>query len=92
MDDNQVTNILNLVLIILLPILLILVTIWIILMIKTKKSEKKVEISNYDKGKTNDKEKKVVKDYTKESIYNFMDFEDIKDNLIIRKKGNANNR
>ena len=87
MDDNQITNILNTVLIILLPTLLILVTIWIILMIKTKKSESKAKTSDFEKQKINDNGKKTIKGYTKDSIYNFMDFEDIKDNLIIRKKG-----
>ena len=87
MNDIQITNMLNTVLIILAPVLVILIIVWVILLFKSKKSNKIQDMGSVNIQKEKPKASSLKQEYTKESIYSFMDFEDIKDNLIIRKKG-----
>lgn len=67
-------------------ILITLIGVVIILHIKEKINEN--EEKQLERDKVGDKEiKKSEKGYTKETIFDFMEFEKIEDNMIIQKKG-----
>lgn len=60
---------------------------------KTKKEENKIIASDVDSDKSKEKEKKIDNygrfqgELTTESIYQFMEFDEIVDNMIVRKNG-----
>lgn len=86
MNNNQIMDLLTILLIVMLVVLFVLVLTFIILKIKTskpkiKKKEKTVN-SKKSKGESN-----VEKTYNKQSIFDFMEFDQIKDNMIIQKNG-----
>lgn len=83
MSNNQIVDILTIVLGIMISVLFILCVIFVILKIKSskpkdKKAEKKVAV----KGQST-----VPQNYNKQSIYKFMEFDKIDDNMIIQKDG-----
>ena len=51
---------------------------------RTKEEEKAISIKNSAETNTNSN-LKVAKEYTKESIYNFMEFEKVEDSMIVQK-------
>ena len=51
---------------------------------RTKEEEKAISIKNSTETNTNSN-LKVAKEYTKESIYNFMEFEKVEDSMIVQK-------
>lgn len=81
MSDDQITEFLTMILYILVPVVILLAIIWVALTIKGSKKigEKSVE------KKIIEDPIKTKKEYNKKSIYDFMDFEDIVDNMIIKK-------
>lgn len=85
MDNDQISQFLTIILSILLVVLFVLVTIFIILNIKKKQSEKDPKTK-----KENEKvqpKNSVDTSYNKQSIFDFMEFDKIEDNMIIRKDG-----
>lgn len=92
MENNQILNILQIVLILMVSILFVLVMVFVILKLKKDKESNKKAV-NIGKAKTNNKlqEKKNVsnttKTYSKQSIFDFMDFDKIEDNMIIQDNG-----
>lgn len=86
MSNDEITNLLSIILVLMLGILALLVIIYIVIIMKTRKANKKE--TNEDKlvksvnvnSKTKEKQ-----EYNKQSIYTFMDFDKIEDNMIIRK-------
>lgn len=83
MDNNQLINLLTILLGIMLSILFILCIVFLVLKFKSKKpKEKKVENQSTKKTKS-----VVPQNYTKESIFKFMEFDKIDDNMIIQKDG-----
>lgn len=85
MDSDQITQFLTIILVALVVILFILFTIFIVLSVKRRnenkpKKEKKEEIPVASKPKE-------TTSYNKQSIYNFMEFDKVEDNMIIRKNG-----
>ena len=88
MNDNEITKVFSVVLIVLFVILVSLLVVYVILLSKTKKTkeEKKTLKNNNEKKKEVNKEN--VKEYTKESIFSFLEFDKIEDNMIITKNGN----
>ena len=85
MENDQISKFLTIILVLLIVILFILLTVFLILTIKRKKEErpkreqegnKKVEVKKKDSG------------YNKQSIFEFMEFDKVEDNMIIRKNGN----
>lgn len=83
MNNNQMIDILTIVLGIMISILFILCTIFVILKIKTRKpKEKKVE-----KKVATKEQSAVPQSYSKQSIYKFMEFDKIDDNMIVQKDG-----
>lgn len=85
MENNpeQLLKIFNILLVVMLCILLVLIVILAIIKIREikKKKPKKDE-----KGKKNTTTT-TVDDYSKESVYDFMEFDSIEDNMIVRKDG-----
>lgn len=84
MNNNQMINILTVILGIMISILIILCMVFIVLKFRSNKpNKKKLEKSNVtSKGKSAD-----VKTYNKQSIFKFMEFDSITDNMIVQKDG-----
>ena len=93
MEENVISNMLSIALIVLIAILMLLSIIYIILRVKSKKPENPDEGKISDKklstkGKDNSKKNTSVStSYTKESIFDFMEFDGVEDNMIIQKNG-----
>ena len=85
MDNNQLINFLTILLGIMTGVLFILCVVFLILKLKTKEPMKKTVSSK----ETNRESKKnvVPQSYKKESIFKFMEFDKIDDNMIIQKDG-----
>lgn len=82
--NDQMLNILTYLLIAMVFILFVLVIIYIIL--KLKKDSNKMsnkQVNNTAKNKSNS----TTTQYGKQSIFNFMEFNQVKDNMIVQKKG-----
>ena len=89
MSNDEITNLLSIVLIIMVCVLFALVFIYILFKIKTKPKNINNETmipGNSKKGKNNT-EQTVNNSYNKQSIFSFMEFDKIEDNMIIRKNG-----
>ena len=80
MTNNQIANMLLVVLGIMVTILIVLICIFIYIRFKSKKRTKSEEANS--SGKT-----KVQQLYNIQSIFNFMEFDKIEDNMIVQKKG-----
>lgn len=88
--NNQTVNILTYVLIFMIVILAILTIIFIILKVKEKQKDKPKGTIQDKKNKNAEETKgkgKAATEYTKESIFSFMEFDGIEDNMIIQKEG-----
>ena len=85
-DENMLSQVLMIALGALIFVLMILTMILVVLKAKEKsrKSEKKKNITD---KKISVEKKLNTPEYNKESIYNFMDFDKIEDNMIIQKNG-----
>lgn len=81
MSDNEITSLLTGILIIMVVILFILLIAFVVLRIRTSKKPKEKKIKN------NKEAEPLKKEYNKQSVFDFMDFDKIEDNMIIRKKG-----
>ena len=82
MSNNELTSILMSVLAVMVFILFLLVGIYFILKMKNNKKKNKPEQANYN-STTNS----ATQGYDKQSIFNFMEFDKIEDNMIIQKNG-----
>lgn len=90
MNNDQITNLLTIVLAIMLVILFVLIIVYIVLRAKTKnpkKSKNNETIANTNKMGNKSKTTVSPVAYNKQSIFSFMEFDKIEDNMIIRKKG-----
>ena len=89
MSSDQLTNILTIILFIMLGILGILVIVYIALRIKEKnrKNKKNINVQKDTSNKEADTTLKTSGEYTKKSIYSFMKFDAIQDNMIISNNG-----
>lgn len=81
---ENIVNLLGIIAILLVFIILILIGVyaWIVYTSKNKKESKKEELTEEEKNK-----KYTSTGLPKESIYSFMEFDDIRDNMIVRKNG-----
>ena len=86
MSDNQISNFLGMALAIFGSILIILVIIFIIVLYKEKKQNKK-KSKNLKIQNNENKDVKKNQDYTSKSIFGFMEFDKIEDNMIIKNSG-----
>ena len=82
MTNNEIANLLMMVLGIMILILFCLIVIYIIIRIKSKQKEKTAINNEQTSNKS-----KIQQMYNVQSIFNFMEFEKIEDNMIIQKKG-----
>ena len=86
MNNNQMINLLTILLGIMIGILVILCIVFLVLKVKSnkpkpkQKQEKKKEISKKE-------DRIAIQTYNKESIFKFMEFDKIDDNMIIQKDG-----
>jgi len=86
MDDNQITQLLTYLLIFMVFILLTLLVVFIIVKRKDSKRKKaeQSEFSSENVGPTST----ATSGYNKQSIFKFMEFDKIEDNMIVKKNGN----
>lgn len=84
MGNDQISNFLTVILIVLMVVLFILITIFIALTIKGRKKNKSVKLNKEEKDT---KINKAETGYNKQSIFDFMEFDKIEDNMIVRKNG-----
>lgn len=82
MTNNQIAGLLTMVLGIMITILLVLIIVYIVIKLKSKQKEK-VEVNE---SKVNNKTK-VQQLYNVQSVFNFMEFDKIEDNMIVQKDG-----
>lgn len=89
MNNDQITNLLTVVLCIMIGILFFLFVIYIILKLRENKRNKRVQenisVKNQKKEPANTAKAQV--EYNKQSIFSFMKFDKIEDDMIIRKNG-----
>lgn len=93
-NDNSISQLLSMLLMALIFILFLLIIIYVVLRLKNKAKEKKANqkkvlndgVQNTKKEKKSKSNKNSVA-YNKKSIFDFMEFDDIQDNMIIQKKG-----
>lgn len=89
MSNDQITNLLSIVLIVMLVVLFLLVIIYFIIKAKTNpKKEKKAKDNISQSNTKKNTQKSTAINYNKQSIYSFMEFDKIEDNMIVRKNGN----
>lgn len=82
-NADQITQILTLVLVVMIFVLVILAAAYLFFWMKSKKKTQEEKVSN----KSVSDARKIAKEYTKQSIFKFMDFDNIEDNMIVQKKG-----
>lgn len=93
MENTVISEMLMWILIGMIGLLFFLVVVYIILKLKTstKKEEKPQEDIELMQDKPKDKEKKKKNTdavtYTKQSIFDFMEFDEVQDNMIVQKSG-----
>ena len=82
MTSNQIASLLMMILGLMLVVLIVLVCIYVYIRLKSKQKNN----SETDKGNINGKTK-VQQMYNVQSIFNFMEFDKIEDNMIVQKNG-----
>lgn len=92
-NSDQISQILTIVLVSMLALLAVLVLIYLVILMKNKKQQKELNSNNQENNKLNNNKKnkkettKKIESYSKQSIYDFMEFDKIEDNMIIQKNG-----
>ena len=84
MSDNEISVFLTSLLIVMIVVLVCLVIAYVVIMMKTSNKKKK---DKTEEIKTKEKAPTVSNLYNKQSIFDFMNFEKIEDNMIVRKSG-----
>lgn len=84
-NNDQITQMLTILLIVMVFIFMALAIVFVFFWLRSKN---KKEIVSQTKGiKPESDAKKIAKEYTVESIFKFMEFDGIEDNMIVQKKG-----
>lgn len=86
LNPDQLTNILMIVLVVMVMLLFMIAGIYLVIRLNRKKLEEGNKIQDKNKKVVSDA-KKIAKEYTKESIYDFIEFDKVEDNMIIQKNG-----
>ena len=86
MSDNQISNFLTISLVVLVSVFFVLLVILLVLMLKERNQSKSKHTGNNGIPEENKNVKKDI-EYTKNSIFSFMEFDKIEDNMIVRKNG-----
>ena len=89
MDENVITNILSMILWIMIPICVILLFIYIILQVKSRTANNpKTKETNINKEeKITEKNDTKMVTLSRKSVFDFMEFDKVEDNMIIQKEG-----
>lgn len=87
MNNNQVINFLTVILVFMVCILFILCIIFVALRIKSVKPKIKKQNKGKDKEANKNTTSNSTQAYHKESIFKFMEFDKIEDNMIVQKDG-----
>jgi len=85
MTNDQLTQLLLIVLAVMSVIFVVLVIVFFIVRQKEKKKKKEEETSDGEKALGNNT---ATKGYNKQSIFKFMEFDKVEDNMIVQKNGN----
>jgi len=86
---EQLTNILMIILMVMVFVLMILAVAYLVIKMNANKKQKNNSIQDTNRTTTATSDaKKIAKEYTKESIFKFMEFDKIEDNMIVQKNGN----
>ena len=86
MEDNAITSLLSVLLVFMLILLGVLIVVYFVLRSKTKNKEKKKNVT-HDEQSVKVKSPQIESGYSKQSIFDFMEFDDVKDNMIVQKNG-----
>ena len=88
MSSNDMVTILTVVLIALMFIVMVLIAIFVTMKVKEKKEKKDQEVIKYKDAKDTvvKSNSKQAKEYETKSIFDFMEFENVKDNMIVQKR------
>lgn len=86
MEDNAITSLLSVLLVFMLILLGVLIVVYFVLRSKTKNKEKKKNIAKEEQS-VKVKSPQIESGYSKQSIFDFMEFDDVKDNMIVQKNG-----
>lgn len=86
-NPEQIAQILTTVLIAMLIILGALVFVYLTIFFKNKNKEQKLDKNDVQKNKEKAKSEKASAGYGKQSIFDFMEFDKIEDNMIVQKNG-----
>ncbi len=95
MDSNAISNILGVILILLIALLMILSVVFLILKGKESANKRKEKNTSNKTNSNNGVKKtdtKAAITYNKKSIFDFMEFDSITDNMIVQKDGRRLNR
>ena len=88
MDNNSTRQILIIALMFLIILLFILLIAYIVIKVKNKVDSKNTSSKTTDNdNEVNGKKQKDLVSYNKKSVFDFMEFDDIEDNMIIQKNG-----
>lgn len=87
MSSDQMTKLLTSILVIMLGIFVFLVIVYIVLKVKEGKSKKVKETTILKNNPNMATSESQAKEYSKKSIFSFMKFDKIEDDMIIRKNG-----
>lgn len=87
MTDNQITQILTYLLIFMMFILMTLIVVFIYVKMKDNKRKKDEETTD-DSETIGPKSNTATRGYNKQSMFNFMEFDKVEDNMIVQKNGN----
>ena len=87
MENNQLVNMLTILLGIMIGILCILCVVFLVLKIKSREHKEKKAIKQQGEDVKLKAKTLTTQNYTKESIFKFMEFDKIDDNMILQKGG-----
>lgn len=87
MNDQKI-NALSYLLYFMIAILVILIIVWVVLALKERKGKKSKEKIKFEDNKSKGEKGKAITEYNKQSVFSFMEFDEIEDNMIIQKDGN----
>ena len=87
MENNQLINMLTILLGIMIGILCILCVVFLVLKIKSREHKEKKAIKQQGEDVKLKAKTLTTQNYTKESIFKFMEFDKIDDNMILQKGG-----
>ena len=87
MENNQLINLLTILLGIMVGILCILCVVFLVLKLKSREHKEKRVVKKQEENSKSKSKTFTLQNYTKESIFKFMEFDKIDDNMILQKGG-----